>query len=220
MVLTPSGAGGVEGPPPSPTVLAALAMLKRARDAALELGLSPWDLAVGITHLIAVGASCEDVRRLVAGGLVERRDERRRDEAGVRSFEPVDGVPISARTCFVLTSAGADCLARWDGKPTAVADSPPKPIVPRWDGDRRQLWYRDTLVKWYRQPAPSQETILSAFEEDGWPPRIDDPLPMVDGLDPHERLHDAVKRLNRDQLVRLLVFRRDGSGEGVEWAGR
>jgi hypothetical protein len=213
--------GGAAGLPPSPTVLTALGLLKRARDAAFEMGLDPWELAVKITHLIAAGISGEDVRQMMLCGLVQRRDERRRNEAGERSFQPADCVPISARTCFVLTSAGEACLARWDGKPApAGTDSAPKLIVPRWDGDRRQLWYRETLVKRYQQPAPSQETILSAFEEDGWPPRIDDPLPMEDGLDPHDRLHDAVKRLNRDQVVRLLVFRRDGSGEGVEWEGR
>ena len=49
---------------------------------------------------------------------------------------------------------------------------------------------------------------------------MDDPLPMVDGLEPNERLHDTVRRLNRDQVTPLLLFRRDGSGEGVAWEGR
>jgi hypothetical protein len=75
-------------------------------------------------------------------------------------------------------------------------------------------------VKWYRAPAASQETILAAFQEDGWPGRIDDPLPWVDGLGPQERLHEAVKGLNRGQLARLLEFRRDGTGEGVTWLAR
>src|SRR5262249_44432444 len=47
---------------------------------------------------------------------------------------------------------------------------------PKWDADRRELWYGAVLCKRYRRPAPNQEKILAAFEEDGWPGRIDDPL--------------------------------------------
>jgi hypothetical protein len=35
------------------------------------------------------------------------------------------------------------------------------------------------VVKEFKLPAPNQETILTAFQEEGWPPRIDDPLPPV-----------------------------------------
>ncbi|HEX4591667.1 MAG TPA: hypothetical protein VH120_17145 [Gemmataceae bacterium] len=176
---------------------------------------------MNITHLIAAGASGEEVCRMVAGGLLERRDERRRNERGERTFQSGTDGAMSARTCFVLTLAGEAYLGQWDGYPApARADAVPKLVVPHWDGERSQLWYRDTLVKWYRQPAPSQETILSAFEEDSWTSRIDDPLPMVDGLDPQERLHEAVKGLNRGQAVRLLEFHRDGKGEGVTWQSR
>ena len=68
--------------------------------------------------------------------------------------------------------------------------------------------------KRYRQPAHNQETILAAFEEDGWPPRIDNPLsgPPDDAID---RLHNAVKKLNRHS--RPLRFRSDGNGLGVQW---
>ena len=72
-------------------------------------------------------------------------------------------------------------------------------------------------MKLFRQPAESQEIILAAFEEEGWPRRIDDPLPPVAGKDSVERLHQAVMGLNRGQIARLLEFRRDGTGEGVEW---
>jgi len=49
------------------------------------------------------------------------------------------------------------------------------------------------LLKWHRAPAASQEAILAVFQEDGWPPRIDDPLGRGDGHDPRERLREAVK---------------------------
>lgn len=56
-----------------------------------------------------------------------------------------------------------------------------------------------------------------AFEEEGWPPRIDDPLPPLAQLDPRRRLHDTIKALNRKQKRALLRFMGDGSGEGIRW---
>jgi hypothetical protein len=54
--------------------------------------------------------------------------------------------------------------------------------------------------------------ILDAFQEDGWPKRIDDPLqPSKD----QQRLHEAIKRLN-DNLD-ILRFRADGTGQGILW---
>jgi hypothetical protein len=74
----------------------------------------------------------------------------------------------------------------------------------------------ENLVKEYRQRAPNQETILDAFEEEGWPPRIDDPLPRSTRIDPKERLHEAIRRLNH-QKARKILFSGDGTGEGVIW---
>ena len=39
------------------------------------------------------------------------------------------------------------------------------------------------FVKQYRVPSPNQEAVLTVFQEEGWPPRIDDPLsPVPDGF--------------------------------------
>jgi len=51
-----------------------------------------------------------------------------------------------------------------------------KDSKPRWDGDTRTLWFGDSVCKRYTRPAPSQEKILTSFQEEGWPNRIDDPL--------------------------------------------
>ena len=56
-----------------------------------------------------------------------------------------------------------------------------------------------------------------AFEEDGWPSRIDDALPPVVGLVTKRRLRDTIKSLNRRQKNRLIRFKGDGTGEGVCW---
>ncbi len=216
---TPSGpTGGDSGHGPSSAILAALSLLQRARDAAADLHLDPWEFAVSLTDLLAAGLTGTDVRRLVADGLAEHAHERVRPGVGHRSVRRMANLALTARTCFILTPAGERLLSRWTGHPAANGNgSGPKPPAPRWDADRRQLWFREQLVKCYRVPAASQETILAAFEEDGWPPRIDDPLGHINGHDPQERLHEAVKGLNRGQMRRLLVFHRDGSGEGVTW---
>jgi hypothetical protein len=88
--------------------------------------------------------------------------------------------------------------------------------TPVWDGARRELRLGAIVVKRFRQPAKNLETILAAFQEDAWPPRIDDPLPGGDNVDPRERLHNAVKRLNQ-QKVRLIRFQCDGTGQGILW---
>jgi hypothetical protein len=66
-------------------------------------------------------------------------------------------------------------------------------------------------------PAPNQELILGCFEEEGWPPRIDDPLPPHPELAAKRRLHATITTLNRHHKHRLLRFLGDGSGEGVRW---
>jgi hypothetical protein len=88
---------------------------------------------------------------------------------------------------------------------------------PRWDPAYRELRVGDTVVKEFRVPSPAQIAILSAFEEEGWPHRIDDPLSPLPNVEPKSRLHDAIKRLNGLQKIRLLRFRGDGTGEGVCW---
>ncbi|MCA9067957.1 MAG: hypothetical protein KDA84_03490, partial [Planctomycetaceae bacterium] len=66
-------------------------------------------------------------------------------------------------------------------------------------------------------PAINQETVLTAFEEEGWPARIDDPLPPHGNVNPRRRLHDTIKHLNKSQHIHLILFRGDGTGKGVIW---
>src|SRR5262249_38260365 len=89
--------------------------------------------------------------------------------------------------------------------------------TPSWDRDRRELRLAGALVKRVKAPAPNQEAILAAVEEEGWPPRIDDPISPQLGQDPKHRLHDTINALNRHQKSRLVGFLGDGSGQGVRW---
>jgi hypothetical protein len=90
-----------------------------------------------------------------------------------------------------------------------------KSVMPVWDKKCRELRLGDVVVKRFRWPASNQERILQAFQEEGWPPKIIDPLPPHPSICPKRRLHDAIKCLNRRQIDGLLRFRGDGTGQGV-----
>ena len=93
-----------------------------------------------------------------------------------------------------------------------VAKRPPRG-QPVWDSERRELRVGGAVVKRFRQPARSQEAILAAFQEEGWPPHIDNPLPSHDDVDAIDRLHGAIRRLN-DQTNHMIRFESDGRAEG------
>ena len=87
--------------------------------------------------------------------------------------------------------------------------------APVWDKKRRELRLGDVIVKRFKWPATNQERILQAFQEEGWPVKIIDPLPPHPGICPKRRLHDTIKCLNRRQINGSLKFRGDGTGQGV-----
>ena len=89
--------------------------------------------------------------------------------------------------------------------------------LPHWDRDRQELRVGNVVVKQFKVPAPNQEMIIAAFEEEGWPPRIDDPLPPHPQQDSKRRLHDTINSLNRNQREELIRFLGDGSGQGIRW---
>ncbi len=86
---------------------------------------------------------------------------------------------------------------------------------PVWDRDRRELRLDDVLVKRFKWPATNQERILNAFQDNGWPRKISDPLDVDPKICPKRRLHDTIKCLNRKQLCGAIKFRGDGTGQGV-----
>ena len=85
-------------------------------------------------------------------------------------------------------------------------------LIPHWDAATRVLRVGERVVKQYRVPAAAQEAILAAFQEEGWPPHLDDPLPPVRDGYPKDRLRDAIRHLNANQKNRRLRFRGDGTG--------
>jgi hypothetical protein len=215
----------------------ALAQMAEATCYAEDLACRPWEFAVPMAELRKTGLSDNDVRWLMRKGYVEHALEVTEPGEEARSFRPVAGYTFSDRVCFVLTEAGqafasAIVGARVDrpeernghatvsAQGTVVAAVSRVAIVdtiPTWDRVRQELRLGGLLVKQYKVPSPNQETVLAAFQEEQWAPRIDDPLPPRYDHDPKRRLHDTINSLNRNQKNPLLRFFGDGSGQGVRW---
>jgi hypothetical protein len=219
--------------------------LVRAHEYAADSRTDPWQFAVSLTELLSLGASRLDLRWMLVRGMVEHGQEATVFGDYSRTFRRLPVTSIPDDSSFVLTSQGAEWLrflaqgvvcefdsaqhppamssSDPDGKvrvrsssdPVAIAEGQTK-LAPHWDAELRQLTFNGQSIKQYRVPARNQELILSAFEEEGWPESIDDPLPPVADIDSRRRLQATIKSLNRHQTNHLIRFRGNG-GERVLW---
>lgn len=207
----------------------ALGLLLEGYDYAHELGRDVWDFALAVQCLHRHGQTDNGLRWLIVKGLVTHASENSTSSTEPRVFSPEAPLQLTERSCFVLTPQGADCARKLTPMPSplqshanghttvTLGNGQPASTVPHWDECRRELRIGDLVIKQFKRPAGNQELILAAFEEEGWPPRIDDPLPPSNGIDPKQRLHDTIQRLNQHQLQSRIRFRGDGMGRGVRW---
>jgi hypothetical protein len=177
---------------------------------------SVWDFAVEFECLRAAGLTHSDLRYLWKLGVVEHGVETRARGKARRAFRRLDGWAIGERTCVILTGPGASWLEAAPPAPGAGGIGPPGE-KPHWDGVRRELRLGGHVVKRFRQPAACQELVLAAFEEEGWPPSILDPLPPWPGQDRKVRLRQCINNLNRWQKPPTLHFFGNGGGKSVCW---
>lgn len=207
----------------------ALGLLLQAFEYANELEQDVWDLAVELPVLRSARLTNSDLRWLTGMGYAEHAIEITGPSDRVRQFRRTPLVTFTDATCIVLTRSGVavaqevcgcDPVIALEKTPIAscyVDEADELQQGPKWDHQRRQLRVGPDVVKEFKLPSPNQETVLMAFEEEGWPPRIDDPLSPTPQLDPRRRLHDTIKALNRKQKRYLIRFMGDGSGEGIRW---
>ena len=207
---------------------AALAQLLEAYEFSKQRQCPVWDFAVEIGTLNKLGLTNHELRWMVCNGLVEHARESF-GSADHRTFEPAGHLSFRRKTCFVLTDLGVSVLGplgNRDALPTErrsasyrVFGAPvaEDSLTPLWDHDRQELRLGEVLVKRFKVPARNQVAILSAFQEEDWPVRIDDPLSPRPDLDPKRRLHDTINSLNRNQNHALIHFSGDGSGQGIRW---
>jgi hypothetical protein len=207
-------------------------MLLDAQIFARDVRRSAWDFAMEVDVLNAQGLNYADLRWLICRGFVETAVEVRSDpNRPGRSFQREGELQFTRYSCCVLSDAGVHFVQQMAAEGCRVMELPPEitsarqsaatdvGLTPRpiWDRDRQELRIGSSIVKQFKVPAPNQEVVLAAFHEEGWPVRIDDPLPPRDDIQPKRRLHDTIVSLNRNQKTKLLQFSGDGSGEGVRW---
>jgi hypothetical protein len=80
---------------------------------------------------------------------------------------------------------------------------------PNWNKSTLELCYQGQLARKIRRIARNPIIVLDAFQEDGWPAHIDNPLP------PNANISEVVRTLN--QRLKLLRFASDGASSGFNW---
>lgn len=224
----------------TPRIRAALLLLRDASECAADVNADPWQFAVEFAALRRIGLTTNECRWLVAKGLAKHACEVTTNDADRRVFQPCANLALPRGVCFVIAERGtayANALVRAvprrratetranaelqaAAEPIVRSDATEiesNPLVPTWDSDRQQLRVGRTIVKEFKVPAANQEAILASFQEEGWAPRIDDPLAPKLNQDSKRRLHDTINSLNRNQKNPLIRFLGDGKGEGVRW---
>lgn len=209
----------------SESVVRAIQTLARAKCYARETEHDTWDFAVEIQRMYELGLTDCELRWLICMGLASNAQELTQEGQATRSFGERGSLRLDAITCFVLTDQGS-ALAHQIGAPESLVDVPVEipgretSEKPEWNPSLRRLRMGGRVVKEFRVPAENQELILGTFAEDGWPARIDDPLPPIEGIVPKRRLQSAITCLNRNQRNNLIRFRGDGCGIGILWEPR
>jgi hypothetical protein len=197
-----------------PCAQAVLALLLAHRFCATVRGRGPQEGAVGwplVQEVAGADAAC--LRPLLAAGIVQAAD------GGDSAREP------RPQSRLVLTEAGCRLAYRVIAAPVGprlaaqTCRRPPAPGEnPRWDRVTRELWFAGAVVLRFRRGARNQQRLLDAFEEQGWPAEVDDPLPRHGRVKPGERLRDTVKHLNAHLGGEPLHFRADAEGQAVFWS--
>lgn len=215
----------------------ALVMLIRAYQYAQDTKVDRWEFAIPVAEFRYAGVTISELRWLLYSGFaVHAREVIQRGGQG-RKLMRLEIRTLPSDACFILSDHGVQSLeSLMQGPPTKVKIQLPKALqskgshrsdsapritatqpVPLWNGTKLELIFQGLIVKAFRSIAPNQARILIAFQEEGWPHRIDDPLPPESEQDSRERLRNAIKQLNRNQDNHLLRFCGDGSGKGILW---
>ena len=204
----------------------ALSELLQDHSYALDLSQNVWEFATEIRRLQDFGITSNDLRWMIGRGWMQHAIEHCPPKDDCRSFHKHGCIEFCMDSCFVLTPEGVtaarearntECrLVAAIGQENPVS-APEEGAKPHWDSARNRLYFGRILVKAFRVPSPNQTTVLSAFEEEHWPSRIDDPLPYSRDVSRKERLRYTLKSLNKHQKVPMLHFSGDGSGDGVLW---
>ena len=209
----------------SPLELKVLECLLESHDSGDRFQCDPWQFALQLREFEIQNISATTLRGLVQMGLVAHGVEKTRTRSARRALVPVSHLHFTEKSSFLLADRGL-ALARSlcfrndsSNRPTPAA-APHALCLPSFvvcDKGCRELRFAGKVAKRFNAYAERQETILHVFQERGWVPWIADPLAYSSGQNPKIRLREAIARLNRHQLHRLLRFQGDGTGRGIRW---
>jgi hypothetical protein len=179
-------------------------------------------LAVSTTDLgMLLRSRCLDQRRQFADADIDGHQLLSVDDLLLTNQTWIVPGPTDALIASTAVFSGKSTSDEPRGRATARISSAINGVravsAPNWDADRRMLRFDGQVVKHFKLHAANQEAVLSAFQEENWPARIDDPLAPIETLDIKRRLNETIKSLNRSQHNRLISFRGDGTGEGIIW---
>ena len=210
-------------------------MLFHAASFAAEAKRDIWDFSVERSDLVGKGVSSSDLRWLLTHGYVAHAQEISQVGETCRKFRPLRSLAIPEQACFVLTNKGVQLASQGKQRLNLHLPQPSNgaaslnnetgrskgavshPSIPHWDATTGVLSFKSQPVKRFRRPAPSQQAILNAYQENGWPPRIDNPISQECERVSSRRLLDAIRALNRHHEQQLIRFSGDGNGDGVLW---
>lgn len=171
---------------------------------------------VSVVELLGRGVRSEDLRDLLCRGYACHLLQAPGSDTRRSVLKPTDLEVFRPQSFLSLTALGAELLGSLSvlkGESTG-RDRSDRPV---WDEAAHELRVGPVVVKKFRRPAENQELVLAAFQELGWPLVIDDPLPQCREIRPRDRLIDTVKRLNRRQIHRRLLFHIQSKAQAVSW---
>jgi len=108
---------------------------------------------------------------------------------------------------FEASATTVGCLLEeWKAKQSPAGEVTKKP---EWDKHKQELRIGGSVAKQYTNPAKNEALVLAAFEEQGWPERVDSPFAAND----FQLLYGTLGELNKIPGIR---FYGDGYG-GICW---
>jgi hypothetical protein len=211
----------------SPQEQKVLLCLHESRQSVARFDCDPWQFALQMRDFEIQGISPTTIRCLVQRDLVAHGIEKTPLRSARRIVVPVSHLCFTEKSSFMLTDQGlALASSTCHSEEPATKGSPaadhaePGPSLPSFvvcENGCRELRFGGKVAKRFNAYAERQETILQAFQEQGWVPWIADPLTSSPKQNPKIGLRDAIARLNRHQIRQLVRFHGDGTGRGIRW---